>query len=412
MPVAADEQFAEYLRAAAEGLNLDDEMRVRLRTPLREITFELPLRRDDGRLAMVRAWRVHHSDAAGPTYGPLRCHPDVDAPLMRGIAAWQSVQCALFGLPFGGAMGGIAIDADRASPGERQRVCRSYAARLKRLFGDHTDIVAPDLGTDGRSMGWIADELARRGSPTPAAVTGKPIAIGGSLGRKTATGRGLVLVLEEVLGLAGDALVGKRLLVHGFGNVGRAVVEAVHAHGALVTGVADVHAGVVDADGLDVPALLEHVRTHDTVAGFRAKDRVDADAVIHAEGDVFVAASLAGIVDAKAVAQTHFETVVEAAPFALTVEGEAALIARGVRIVPAVLAAAGGVVVSYCEWVQNLHRFYWDADKVDAELERIVIGGLDRATTKASEEDLSLREACYRLGLARVEEAERLRGWV
>lgn len=419
-----EEQFVARFRHTASALGLDEEISARLLTPIRELRADLPVRRDDGALGFYRAYRIQHNDALGPCFGGVRCHPAVEIHLLRALAGTQMLQSALFHLPLGGAAGGIAVDIHNLSSMEREHLARMYVRRLGPVIGAHSDILAPELGSDGSFMAWLADQLARSGGPgvgagiaggggtataLVACVTGKPISLGGSLGRTSVAGRGLVLLLEEWLAHKGEGLNDRTVAIHGFGALGRATAAALIDRGALLAGVADARVCLYNSTGFKIPELIAYQAKHGTLDGYPAQV-VSRETFFELPVDVLIIASVPEMLTGDNAARVRAKVIVEGAPGAVTPQADTILADMKVAVVPDVIANAGAGVVSYFEWVQNLQHFFWDEEKVAVEAERILVSGFERALRRAEQDGVPLRMGAWREAIVRVAEAERLRG--
>ena len=396
--------------AAADALALDDEVRRILASSHREITVQVPFRMDDGTLRVHTAHRVQHNGARGPYKGGLRYHPEVDLDGVRALAAAMTWKTALVGLPFGGAKGGMDVEPKDLSPAERQRATRVLMDRLEKVLGPMRDVMAPDMGSGPAEMAWLMDEYGRLHGHTPAIVTGKPVAVGGTAGRVEATGEGVALVAREAMGDAGMPVAGARVAIQGFGNVGSHAAAALHRMGCVVVAVSDVAGAVHHPGGLDVGELVRRAR-----AGEVGHDGMDVERITNAEllacdCDVLVPAAVGGVLHAGNAGSVRARMVVEGANTPLTPGADAVLADMGVTVVPDTLANAGGVVVSYLEWVQNLQNVQWERRQVDEELARRLTGAHAQMRVRAAADGCTLREAAHRLAVARVAEAERLRG--
>ena len=401
---ATSEIATSFLLRACADLGYDDATTRLLQLADREIRVEIPLWRADGSLAVYHAYRVQHDDARGPFKGGLRFHPSVDMEDVRGLAILMTLKTALVDVPFGGAKGGIDCDPSELSRRELEQLTRRFTERLHRELGPNRDIPAPDLGTDAQVMAWIANEFAKIYGHTPAVVTGKPISLGGSLGRDEATGRGLVTVVAAWAGARGKSLAGMTAAVQGFGNVGRHAAEALVASGVRVVAVSDHAGGTFAAGGLDVAALEQH-RADEPLATFPGGDSITNPELLALECDLLVPAALGGCITEENVADVAAGTVVEGANAPVTAAAHDALVARGVPVVPDLLASAGGVIVSYFEWVQNLQRMSWTLDEVRtraaARLERATATVVERAHGQR----IDLRRAAYQIAVERLREA-------
>jgi glutamate dehydrogenase (NAD(P)+) len=397
---------------AATALGLADELRVLLVTPHREIAARVPVRMDDGRLRVFTAYRVQHNGARGPCKGGLRYHPRVDLDGVRALAAAMTWKTALVDLPFGGAKGGIGLDPTQLSPAERQRATRGLMRGIGSVLGPMRDVMAPDMGSGPPEMAWLMDEYGRLHGHTPAIVTGKPVELGGTVGRVGGTGAGIAIVAGEAARDVGLPLEGARVAVQGFGNVGSHAAEALAARGCVVVAVGDVDGAVHNPRGLDVGELVRRAR-----GGIVGHDGMDAEAITNEEllayeCDILVPAALGGTLHAGNAGSVRARMVVEGANGPLTPGADAILAERGIVVVPDILANSGGVIVSYLEWVQNLQNVRWERRQVDDELARRLPATSAAVHARAAADGCSLRQAAYRVAVARVAAAEALRGHV
>jgi glutamate dehydrogenase (NAD(P)+) len=399
-----------YVDRAAELLELEEDVRVLLAKPYRQVDVQVPIRTDDGSVLAFRGYRVQHNGARGPFKGGLRFHPEADLDEVGGLAALMTWKSALLDLPFGGAKGGITLDPAMLSPRELEAATRSFTHAISGVIGPNADILAPDVNTDARVMGWVMDAYSSRAGWSPAVATGKPLELGGIRGRVEATGRGVVAVTTATLAALGRALAGQRLVIQGFGNVGRHVARFAAEQGAVVIGVSDVSGGRHDPAGIDVPALLADLPSGRLLKEASAGDAVTNAELIALDCDVLIPAALENAIDATNVSQVRARLVVEAANHPVSTEADAALSAGGVVVVPDILANAGGVTGSYFEWTANLTETSWSEDRFNREL----LDTLGRAFADVwrchVDRRVDLRTAAYMLGLGRVAEAVRLRG--
>ena len=414
---AASEETNPYqialrqLDHVAEILKLDDSIHDYLKYPKRELTVHFPVSMDRGGTQMFTGYRVQHNTSRGPAKGGLRFHPETDIDEVRALAMWMTWKCAVVNIPFGGAKGGVVCDPRTLSPGELEDLTRRYTTEISLLIGPSSDIPAPDVGTNGQIMAWLMDTYSMHaGHTVNAVVTGKPVSIGGSEGRLDATGRGVVIVTEQAYQKQGKTLAGARVVVQGFGNVGGAAARLFHERGARVVAVSDVGGGIHNAGGLDVPALVAHVKQTNSVAGFPESEPLGNGELLELECDVLVPAALQGQITAANAPRVRARMVVEGANGPATPEADAILRENGVLLVPDVLANAGGVTVSYFEWVQDIQSFFWTETEVNERLERILIRAFDEVWATAQTHGVDLRTAAYILGVSRVAEATKTRG--
>ncbi len=407
----AQQQFDQ----AAEMLHLPDDIRAILRVPQRELTVNFPVQMDDGSTRVFTGYRVQHNLSRGPVKGGIRYHPSVDIDEVRALAMWMTWKCALVNIPYGGAKGGVIVDPKQLSPGELERLTRRFATEISILLGPEKDIPAPDVGTNAQIMAWIMDTISmHRGYTVPAVITGKPVNVGGSLGRVEATGRGVMLIVREMARKLGWSLDGLRVVVQGFGNVGSTAAYLLHQLGCKVIGVADASGGYYCAQGLDIPAMRAHTEQHSfrLLDGYRADgvERISGSELLELECDVLIPAALENQITGANAERIRARLIVEGANGPTTPEADAILGERGVIVVPDILANAGGVIVSYFEWVQGLQEFFWDEQDINEKLERIIVGAFQQVYAMAEQRQIPLRLAAYLLAVQRVADANLTRG--
>ncbi len=399
------------LAAAVERLGYDEGLHAMLATPRREIHVAIPLRRDDGSTQVLHGFRVQHNITRGPGKGGLRYHPMVDVDEVRALAMWMTWKCAVVELPYGGAKGGVAIDPRAYSTDELERVTRRYTSEILPMIGPERDIMAPDIGTDERTMAWVMDTYSvNRGYTIPAVVTGKPLEVGGSLGRATATSRGVVHSTRAALAEAGLDLPDVRVAVQGFGKVGSHAARFLAEAGARVEAVSDEYGGVHRSGGLDLPKLLEHVARTGSVVDFEGADALDNADLLTTDVDVLVPAAVEGVLTQENAPSVKARWVVEGANGPTTPQADAILADRGVVVVPDILANAGGVVVSYFEWVQAQQAYWWTEAQIEERLAQRMQLAYTAVADLARREDVSLRDAALLLSVQRVATAHRTRG--
>jgi glutamate dehydrogenase (NAD(P)+) len=382
-----------------------------LATPRRELSVAVPLRLDSGESRLYLGYRVQHNFSRGPAKGGLRYAPNVNLDEVRALAMWMTWKCALLDVPYGGAKGGVAIDPREHSTAELERVTRRYTSEILPIIGPERDIPAPDIGTDEQTMAWIMDTYSvNSGYTVPGIVTGKPISLGGSLGRASATSRGVTHIALAALRHAGLDPAGSTAAVQGFGKVGADTARFLAEAGVRVTAVSDQYGAIANERGLDVEALIEHVRASGRVTGFAGGDEIERDAVLTHEVDLLVPAAVEGVLHAGNAAEVSAKVVVEGANGPTTPDADRVLRERGVLVVPDILANAGGVIVSYFEWVQANQAYWWRADEVESRLEERMLSAWQHVLGYAGDRGLSLRTAATALAVERVAEAHRLRG--
>jgi glutamate dehydrogenase (NAD(P)+) len=404
---AAIQQFD----AAADHLALEPGLRAVLRVPKRELTVRFPVRLDDGTVEVFQGYRVQHNVARGPAKGGLRFHPDTDINDVRALAMWMTWKCALVGVPFGGAKGGVTCDPSRMSVTELEALTRRFATELEPFMGPDSDIPAPDVGTNAQTMAWIVDTVPmHRGYSIPGIVTGKPIAIGGSVGRSDATGQGALYTIEDAARRIGLDLRGARVAVQGFGNVGEATARLLYEAGARVIAITDVHGGATNPEGLDVPFVRRHFGEHGTVGGVPGASPITNDQLFALDVDILVLAALEGQITAANAATVRARIIAEAANGPVSPDADPILRDRGVFIVPDILCNAGGVIVSYFEWAQNRAAVAWTLDEINQRMRRQILGAAGEVWDRASADGISQRLAAHAIAVERVAEATRLRG--
>ncbi len=406
------DQACSYLESAARELRLEQGILEILSNPRKVVTVSIPVKRDDGEVQVLAGHRVQHCDILGPYKGGIRYHPAVTLREVSALAMLMTWKCALLGIPYGGAKGGIAIDPKRYSVGELERITRRYISELIKDIGPAVDIPAPDMGTSAREMAWMMDTYSVNvGHAVPGIVTGKPLSIGGSLGREMATGRGVMIIVREALADLGKSLVGTRVAIQGFGNVGSAAALLLHQAGAKVIAVSTGTGGVFSEVGLDIPALKAYVaENHKSLVGFPQALPISNAQLLTLPCDVLIPAALENQITEENVNQVQAEIVAEAANGPVTLQANLALEARGVTVLPDILANAGGVVVSYLEWVQGLSYVFWDEERVNREMEQLMVQAYRQVIQQSKQRQIPLRLAAYTLGVGRVAQALTDRG--
>jgi glutamate dehydrogenase (NAD(P)+) len=399
-----------FFRTAARLMDLGDRIETLLSSPLREIKVQLSIEMDAGEVRTFPAWRVQHDNSRGPMKGGVRYHVSVEADEMVSLATLMTWKTAVMNLPLGGSKGGVAVDPAQLSAKELERLTRKYVDQLADVLGPTRDVLGPDIATNPQVMAWAMDQYGKHHGHAPAVVTGKPLELGGSRGREAATGRGLLYVAREVLRDLNFPLPGARVAVHGFGNVGSHAARALVEAGARVVAVCDVSGGVREPSGLDLGALFEHVRRFGVVRGFPGGNPCTPVDVLIADCDLLVPASVSGVLTKEVAAEVRARVVLEAANAPTEADADALLEQRGVVVVPDILASAGGVTVSYFEWVQNLQHLAWDEERVNAELERAMRDAYERVAQVSRSRQVLLRTAATILALGRVGKATVLRG--
>ncbi len=402
-----------FFARAAEINKLSDAAIAVLSQTYRELQVQVPVRRDSGGLSVFTGYRVQHNAARGPYKGGIRFHQNADLDEVRALASLMTWKTALVDIPFGGAKGGVKVDPRTLSTTELERMSRAYFGQISHIIGPQRDIPAPDMNTNAQVMSWFMDEYGRRKGHTPEIVTGKPIALGGSLGREAATGRGCVIAMNEACKDKGLP-VESTLAIQGFGNVGSWAARLAHAQGTKVVAVSDIDGAIHDRRGLDVDALVLHVAATGSVVGFVGADAITNEELLSLDVDVLMPAALGEVITVENVTEVSAKIIIEAANHPVTPAADEDLASRGVLVVPDILANAGGVTVSYFEWVQNHQNIAWEEDDVNRRLEKRMVKayGECRDFMHAKDEARTMREAGFALAVARVVEAATLRGYI
>jgi len=405
---SAFETARAQLRKAVDQLGLSENDWQTLSTPRRILEVAVPLRRDNDKVEMYKGFRVQYSTTRGPSKGGVRFHPDIDLEETIALAMLMTWKCALTNLPFGGAKGGIAIDAHTLSERENERLTRRYTSEILPIIGPERDIPAPDIGTDERNMAWMMDTYSvNAGFSVRGVVTGKPIVLGGSIGRNSATGDGVAISTREALRMRGIDPVGATVAIQGFGKVGYWAAVALESMGMKVVAVSDVNGAVIGFE--NVATLWEHFLAYKNLDA-PGTDRLSNAELLHLDVDVLIPAALADAITGQTASGIKAKIVVEGANAPTTPEGDAILNDKGVLVVPDILANSGGVIVSYFEWVQDKQNYPWNADEVKTNLDSILMKAFHEVEQMATSRKVTWREAAHMLGVARVSEAHKLRG--
>jgi glutamate dehydrogenase (NAD(P)+) len=405
------EQALAQLDEAAEIMNLDPRVHEILRQPRRALTVAIPVQMDDGSVRVFTGHRVHHNTSRGPSKGGIRYHPDVTLDEVKALAMWMTWKCAVVNIPYGGAKGGVVVEPKGLSTGELERMTRRFASEILPLIGPEKDIPAPDVGTDEQIMSWIMDTYSmNHGYSVPGVVTGKPISIGGSVGRGAATSNGVMYLTVATLKHLGMPVDEARVIVQGYGKVGAPAVELLHEQGCRIVAVGDHVGAVYNPRGLSPRGLAAHKAETGTVSGFAGGEGVSSEELLELEGDVLIPAALEGVITKRNADRVQARIVVEAANGPTTLEADEILRDRGVHIVPDILANAGGVTVSYFEWVQDIQAFFWSEEEVHARLQKIMESAYLDVLTMAEDRKITMRQAATILGVSRVAEAHLARG--
>lgn len=396
---------------AADHLPLKRGIREFLAYPKRELTVHFPVKMDDGAVRVFTGYRVHHSTVLGPTKGGIRYHQDVTLNEVRALAMLMTWKCAVVGLPYGGAKGGVVVNPKELTQDELEHLSRRYASEISIMMSPEGDIPAPDVGTNPQVMAWIMDTYSmHRGYSTPAVVTGKPVAIGGSLGRLEATGRGVAIITREAARRLNITLDGATVVIQGFGNVGSVAAVLLSKLGCRIIAASDTRGGVVNSAGLDAERLVEHKTQTGSVVGFPGADLVSNEALLEIPCDILVPCALEGQITEDNAARLRTRLIVEGANGPVTPGGDGVLADRGITVIPDIVANAGGVIVSYFEWVQGLQQFFWTEDEVNENLERILVRSFSQVAPVADERRVDMRTAAMIRAISRVSEALFIRG--
>ena len=399
------------LDEAAELMGLAPGVHETLRSPKRALIVTVPFRMDDGSTRVYQGYRVHHNVTRGPAKGGIRYHQSVGLDETKALAMWMTWKCAITGIPFGGAKGGITMDPRQHSRGELERMTRRYASEILPLIGPERDIPAPDMNTDEEIMAWIMDTYSQnQGYSVPGVVTGKPVSIGGSKGRGGATSRGVMYMIFSTLKALGMGIDEVSIAIQGYGKVGGFAAQLLHDAGCRVVAVSDVEGGLYNPGGLDPEAINRHKRESRTVVGYPGADPITNDELLEIDCDVLVPAAIEGVITVKNADDIKSKIICEAANGPITFEADKILTERGAIIVPDILANAGGVTVSYFEWVQDIQAFFWSEEQVNDRLREIMERAFEEVYSLANEKQLTMRQAAHWIGVGRVAEAHLTRG--
>ena len=407
------QQVQAQIKDACDLLGLDNNYYEILKTPQRAMEVAIPVRMDDGSVKTFIGYRSQHNTANGPAKGGIRFHQDVSFDEVKTLSMWMTFKCAVIGLPYGGGKGGIIVDPSKLSKNELERLARGFVRRLGDFIGPEIDIPAPDVNTNPQIMAWMVDEFnAMKGYNNPGVITGKPILIGGSLGRTEATGSGVVITTREACKAMGIDLKSAKVAVHGYGNVGSYAGLYLQELGAKVVAAFDLGGGAYNADGMDAVALMEYVKTNRTVKGFAGSTDITPEELFALDVDVLVLAALENTITMDNQHLIKAKIVSEGANGPITADAHKKISERGIVVIPDILCNAGGVTVSYFEWVQNLQNYYWSAAEVNEKLERNMVNAFNALWSMGAEKKVDLRTAAYLVAIRRVADAMKLYGWV
>ncbi|MED1782497.1 Glu/Leu/Phe/Val dehydrogenase [Brevibacillus fortis] len=400
------------IKEALEKLGYQESMFELLKEPLRVLTVRIPVRMDNGEVKVFTGYRAQHNDAVGPTKGGIRFHPEVTEDEVKALSIWMSLKAGIVDLPYGGGKGGIICDPREMSFRELERLSRGYVRAISQLVGPTKDIPAPDVFTNSQIMAWMMDEYSRiREFDSPGFITGKPIALGGSHGRETATAKGVTICIREAAKRRNIEVKGARVVVQGFGNAGSYLAKFMHDAGAKVVGISDAYGALYDPNGLDIDYLLDRRDSFGTVTKL-FNNTISNKELLELDCDILVPAAIENQITAANAHNIKAQIVVEAANGPTTLEATKILTERGILLVPDVLASAGGVTVSYFEWVQNNQGYYWSEEEVEEKLEKVMVRSFENVYSMSQTRRIDMRLSAYMVGARKMAEASRFRGWV
>ncbi len=406
------ENTQQVIRTALKNMGYEQEVYELLKEPLRLLTVRIPVRMDDGSVKVFTGYRAQHNDAIGPTKGGIRFHPAVTEEEVKALSMWMSIKCGITGLPYGGGKGGIQCDPREMSLRELERLSRGYVRAVSQIVGPTKDIPAPDVFTNSQIMAWMMDEYSRiREFDSPGFITGKPLVLGGSVGRESSTAKGVIITMKEAAKVKGLEIRGSKVIIQGFGNAGSFLAKFLHDEGAKVVGISDAYGALYDPDGLDIDYLLDKRDSFGTVTRLFSS-RITNQELLIQPCDILVPAALENQITEENAADIQAQIIVEAANGPTTLKATEILTERGVLIVPDVLANSGGVIVSYFEWVQNNQGYYWTEEEVDNKLKAILTASFLQVHQTAITQAADMRLAAYIVGLKKMVEASKYRGWI
>jgi glutamate dehydrogenase len=402
----------KQIETAAAKLGLEPHIIEILKRPMRVLSVSFPVKMDDGSIRVFEGYRAQHNDALGPTKGGIRFHPDVTLDEVKALSMWMSFKCAVVGLPYGGGKGGVVCDPQTLSREELERVSRGFIEAISQIIGPDKDIPAPDVYTNPQIMGWMMDTYSRiNQSFSPGVITGKPLIIGGSKGRNEATARGCVITIQEAMKKLGRPLKDATVAIQGFGNAGRTAAKLLAELGCKIVAVSDSKGAIYDPNGLDI-AKVEHLKDHHALLDYGAEYQIDPSVLLELKVDILIPAALENAITSKNADQVQAKIIAEAANGPISPDADRILTEKGIIVIPDILANAGGVTVSYFEWVQNLMNYYWSEEEVNKKLTDIMVQSFHAVYEAAEEYETDLRTAAYIISLKRITEAMKARGWV
>lgn len=399
------------IEESAAVINCDPNVLERLKRPKRAIIVSIPVRMDDYRVKVFTGYRVQHSSTLGPFKGGIRYHQDVTLSEVAALATLMTFKCSLLSLPLGGGKGGVRVDPTQLSRTEKQNLTRRFTSELGHSIGPNVDIPAPDMGTDAQTMAWVMDTYSQEvGHASPGVVTGKPVEIGGSLGRAGATGLGVVFISEKALEAKKKKLAGSTMVIQGFGNVGTHAALYAHQRGAKILAVSDVNSGLFDPKGLDIPDVIKYINEHKTLKGYPKAEAVSNEQLLSLKCDVLAPCAMENVITEENAHKVQAEIIAEGANGPCTGEASRILHERDVLVMPDILANGGGVIVSYFEWVQGLAHYFWSEEEVNAKMKQIICGAFDKVWELKTEKKIDMRTAAMAQSIRRLERAMLLRG--
>ena len=401
---------SHFFDVAAKQLDLSEEICQTLIKPYREITVEVPLRRNNGQLDLYTGYRVQHNGSRGPYKGGMRFHPTADIEDVRALAALMTWKTALVDIPFGGAKGGVTCNALELERNELERLTRIFTSKISLILGPQRDIPAPDMGTDAQVMAWMMDEYGKRHGHTPEIVTGKPIELGGSIGRNEATGNGTSVIITEAI--SDFNLSFDKVVIQGFGNVGSHTALYLEKMGAKIIAISDYYGAIHNPNGLPIQELFQYATERRPLTDYNDADQLSNQEILELECDLLIPAAIGGVITGENANRIQASAIFEAANSPTTISGEQVLANRGIPVFPDILVNAGGVIVSYFEWVQNIQQFRWDANRVEKEMKEILVKAYKNVSEIHKSKGISLRTAAFMVGVSRVAESTELRGYL
>lgn len=403
----------QQVKTACEKLGVEEEVYELLKEPMRVLEVSIPVKMDDGSLKVFKGFRSQHNDAPGPTKGGIRFHQDVSRDEVKALSTWMTFKCGVVGIPYGGGKGGIIVDPKELSEGELERLSRGFAKAIAPIIGDKKDIPAPDVNTNGQIMSWMVDEYSKlQGYNVPGVFTGKPIEFGGSLARNEATGYGVALMMREAAKRNGLDMRGLKVSVQGFGNVGSFAAMYAEELGAKIVAVSDASVCLTNQNGLNVRKLIEYKAKNNEIVGFEgAEKELNRDEIFNIDVDILAPCALENAITSQNADSINAKIIVEGANGPTTPEADKILFKKDTLIVPDILANAGGVTVSYFEWVQNLMNYYWTFDEVQEKQEKLMVKAFDEIFEIMGSKDVDMRTAAYMMSIKRIAKSMKLRGW-